>query len=60
MSNYDFLDFFKKCVEQLPQRYILKRIRLNRGFFDEKNFLYFEDQEIEYVVKCKMYSTVRK
>lgn len=59
-SNYNFLDFFKKCVEQLPKRYILKRVRLDRGFFDESNFEYFEAEGIEYVVKCKMYSTVKK
>lgn len=58
-SNYKFLDFFKSCVNQLPSRYLLKRVRLDRGFFDEENFLYFEDNGIEYVVKCKMYSTVK-
>ena len=59
-SNYDFLTFFKACINQLPKRYILKRVRLDRGFFDEDNFLYFEEQEVEYVVKCKMYSSVKK
>lgn len=59
-SNYNFLDFFKKCVDQLPKRYILKRVRLDRGFFDEKNLEYFESECIEYVVKCKMYSTIKK
>lgn len=59
-SNYDFLTFFKDCKKQLPKRYILKRVRLDRGFFDEDNFLYFEEEEIEYVVKCKMYSSVKK
>lgn len=59
-SNYEFLDFFKKCVDQLPTRYLLKRVRLDRGFFDEKNFTYFEDEGIEYVVKCKMYSSLKK
>lgn len=59
-SNYEFLDFFKKCVDQLPKRYIIKRVRLDRGFFDEDNFLYFEEQGIEYVVKAKMYSTIKK
>lgn len=58
-SNYEFLDFFKNCTSQLPKRYILKRVRLDRGFFDEKNFLYFEDEGIEYVAKSKMLSTVK-
>ncbi|AQS18359.2 IS1380 family transposase [Clostridium beijerinckii] len=59
-SNYDFITFFKDYVKQLPQRYILKRVRLDRGFFDEANFLYFEEEGIEYVVKCKMNSSVKK
>ena len=32
-SNYKFLDFFKSCINQLPSRYLLKRVRLDRGFF---------------------------
>jgi hypothetical protein len=59
-SNYDFLSFFKRCVEQLPQRYILKRVRLDRGFIDDKNLTYFEDEGYEYVVKCKKYSSIKK
>jgi len=59
-SNYDFLSFFKRCLEQLPSRYILKRIRLDRGFFDENNLEFFEEQEIEYVVKCKNYPSIKK
>lgn len=58
-SNYEFLEFFKNCTSQLPKRYILKRVRLDRGFFDEKNFLYFENEGIEYVAKSKMLSTVK-
>lgn len=50
-SNYEVLDFFKKCVDQLPTRYLLKRVRLDREFLDKKNFTYFEDEGIEYVVK---------
>lgn len=59
-SNYNFLEFFEKCINQLLKRYLLKRVRLDRGFFDEKNFIYFEEKEIEYVVKCKMYSSIKK
>lgn len=59
-SNYEFLDFFKKCVSQLPKRSILKRVRMDRGFFDEKNFMYFEGEGIEYVAKSKMLSTIKK
>jgi hypothetical protein len=59
-SNYNFLEFFENCVKQLPERYILKRVRLDRGFFDDKNLTYFEEDGYEYVVKCKMYSSIKK
>lgn len=59
-SNYDFLEFFRSCVEQLPKRYILKRVRLDRCFFNHKDFTYFEDEGYEYAVKRKMYSSIKK
>jgi hypothetical protein len=58
-NNYEFLDFFKNCTSQFPKRYILDRVRLGRGLFDEKNFSYFEYEGIEYVSKSKILSTVK-
>jgi len=59
-SNHAFLDFFKKCEETLPNRWLLKRIRCDRGFFDQDNFAYFEEKGYEYVVKAKMTKNVQK
>jgi hypothetical protein len=59
-SNHCFLDFFKKCEETLPKQWILKRIRGDRGFFDQDNFNYFEGQQYEYIVKAKMQNGVKK
>lgn len=59
-SNYKFLEFFKQCQEKLPKKWIIKRIRADRGFFDQKNLTYFEDNNYEYVIKAKMTSSVRK
>lgn len=59
-SNHEFLDFFQNCVKQLPKGYILKRVRLDRGFIDEKNLKFFEEEQLEYVVKCKKYASVKK
>ncbi|MGD9567092.1 MAG: transposase [Sedimentibacter sp.] len=59
-SNHCFLDFFKKCEETLPKQWILKRIRADRGFFDQDNFKYFEDQQYEYIVKTKMQNGVKQ
>lgn len=59
-SNYEFLDFFKRFETSLPPQWYLKRVRADRGFFDDKNFTYFEDQGYEYVVKAKNTQNIRK
>ena len=59
-SNHCFLDFLKQCEETLPKQWILKRIRGDRGFFDQENFKYFEDNEYEYIIKAKMQNGVKK
>jgi len=59
-SNHCFLDFLKKCEETLPKQWILKRIRADRGFFDQNNFKYFEEQQYEYIVKAKMQKGVKQ
>jgi len=59
-SNHCFLDFFKKCEKALPKKWILKRIRADRGFFDQDNFEYFEEQQYEYIIKAKMQNGVKR
>ena len=59
-SNYEFLDFFKRFESSLPKEWLLKRVRADRGFFDDDNFTYFEDQGYEYIVKAKMTSNMHK
>lgn len=59
-SNYEFLNFFKRFESSLPKQWLLKRVRADRGFFDDDNFTYFEDQGYEYIVKAKMTSNMRK
>jgi len=59
-SNHEFLSFLESCIETLPESWYLKRIRADRGFFDQKNFRYCEDNGIEYVIKAKMQNGVKK
>ena len=59
-SNYEFLDFFKRFESSLPKEWLLKRVRADRGFFDDDNFTYFEDQGYEYIIKAKMTSNMHK
>jgi len=54
-SNGGFLDFLQETFERLDSRKtVVKGIRIDKGFFDEKNFSYLEDNCIEYVCKAKL------
>lgn len=59
-SNHNFLDFLESCIDTLPDTWYLKRIRADRGFFDQKNFEYCEDNGYEYIIKAKMQKGVQK
>lgn len=59
-SNHNFIAFLESCITMLPSSWIIKRIRTDRGFFDQKNFEYCEDNGFEYVTKAKMQSGVKK
>lgn len=59
-SNHNFLEFLESCINTLPDSWYLKRIRADRGFFDQKNFEYCEDNCYEYVIKAKMQKGVQK
>lgn len=60
-SNGQFMDFLKETLAILTaQNIIVKGIRMDKGFFDEDNFAYLEEQGIEYVCKAKLTSTMRK
>lgn len=59
-SNFNFIDFLKSCIDTLPSSWYLKRIRADKGFFDQKNFEYLEEEGYEYVVKAKLQKGVQK
>lgn len=60
-SNGQFLDFLKETLSKLdPKQILVKGIRVDCGFFDEKLFSYLEEQQIEYICKAKMSANVRK
>ena len=60
-SNGQFREFLKETLDILAaQKIIVKGIRIDKGFFDENNFVYLEEQNIEYIAKAKLSSTVRK
>lgn len=60
-SNGGFLEFLRKTLGKLaPRKTVVKGIRIDRGFFDEKNFMYLEDNDLEYVCKAKLNSSMWK
>jgi len=60
-SNGSFLDFLQETLGKLdPRKTVVKGIRIDKGFFDEKNFIYLEDNCIEYVCKAKLTSGMWK
>nr|WP_028309130.1 transposase [Desulfitibacter alkalitolerans] len=59
-SNHNFLDFFIRCISMLPTSWYLKRIRADRGFFDQDTLEYCEENGYEYVVKAKMQKGIQK
>jgi hypothetical protein len=59
-SNGEFLNFFKEAEGQLPHNYVPKGVRMDKGFFDEKNFEYFESRTLLYVCKAPMRSGLKK
>jgi len=60
-SNGGFLEFLQETLSKLdPRKTVVKGIRIDRGFFDEKNFIYLEDNSLEYVCKAKLTSGMWK
>ena len=59
-SNNGFLAFYEECKAQLPASWIIKRIRLDKGFCDVDNFNAFESDQVEYVVKAKKQARVNQ
>lgn len=58
--NEGLIRFYQYCRAILPKSWIVKRIRVDRGGFDQDNFEQWENDNVEYVVKVKMYDSVHK
>ena len=54
-----FRDFLEKAKKILPANYVLKGVRLDKGFFAEKNINYLENNLLDYVAKVPLYQNVR-
>jgi len=58
-TNHEFLEFFKNCLDTVPEAWFVRRMRGDKGLFDQKNFKFCEDNFIEYVIKAKMQQGVQ-
>jgi len=54
----EFTNFLSKCQSLLPANYVLKGLRIDKGYFSENNFDYLDEQLLAYVAKVPMYSNI--
>jgi hypothetical protein len=52
-------DFLAQCQQLLPPNYVLKGVRLDKGFFSENNIEYLEHNYLDYVAKVPLYGNIR-
>jgi hypothetical protein len=51
-SNGQFMDFLQDTLPRISTRTVVVGTRLDKGFFDEKNFDFLEDRNLYYVCKA--------
>lgn len=59
-SNGEFLPFFQETLTLLPPRTVVEVVRMDKGFFDQDNFNFLEDQCLLYVCKVPLKASIRK
>lgn len=58
--NNDFLGFMAESLDMLPRNWVAKGVRMDSGFFDEKNLIFLENKCLEYICKAKQQANVKK
>ncbi len=58
-TNHQLQAFIRKCRLLMPTEWTLKRVRIDSGGFDIKNLDYLDEQELEFLVKCKKYKSLQ-
>lgn len=57
-TNYQLENFMRKCRLLLPDQWTLKRVRIDCGGFDIKNLTYLDENNMEFLIKCKKYAGI--
>ena len=58
-TNYQLETFIRKCRILLPAEWTLKRVRIDSGGFDIDNLEYLDEQNLEFIIKCKKYKSLQ-
>ena len=59
VSNTDFSEFYRKCIDAMPQEHLVVRtVRLDSGFFCEENIEAFEGDFLFFEVVAKKYGNI--
>lgn len=60
VSSTGFLEFYKRCVEGVPQsHFVIRTIRLDRGFFSQDTIESFEGDYLFFEIVAKQYSSIK-
>jgi hypothetical protein len=61
VSSTGFETFYRQCVEAIPTtHFVVRTIRLDRGFFSEDNIKLFEADSIFFEVVAKQYQSLKE
>jgi len=59
-SNEQFVEFLEETINNLPQNTILKGVLVDKGFFSEDNCELLAGKQLKYLIKAKMYSSLKR
>ena len=57
--RHEFKEFFQTCESLLPENYMLRGVRIDKGFFSEENIALIEGKHLEYAAKVPLYTNLR-
>ncbi len=57
--RHEFKEFFQTCESLLPGNYMLRGVRIDKGFFSEENIALLEGKHLEFAAKVPLYTNLR-
>ena len=60
VSSTGFIEFYKRCVEAVPQsHFVIRTVRLDRGFFSQETIESIEGDYLFFEIVAKQYSSIK-